>query len=138
MNCLPPNESMFETIMVDLTHRCNMHCANCYLPERHFPDMDAAKLIECLAELPKRTNIRLAGAEPTLRKDLPELITKIRALGHRVVLLTNGLRLANESYVRELKEAGLRHVYVSINGADNNDWYEQIDNLRCAQKNSAR
>jgi len=134
MKILSPDKNTFETVMVDITHRCNMHCANCYLPNRNIPDMDIDKLEACIAQFPKRTNIRLAGAEPTMRTDLPEIISRIKRLGHRVVLLTNGLRLSHESYVKELKDAGLRHVYVSLNGADNDDWYERIDNLKCAEK----
>ena len=134
MKILPPRENTFETVMVDITHRCNMRCANCYLPNRDVPDMDIARLEACLAQFPQRANIRIAGAEPTMRSDLPEIVARIKRSGHRVVLLTNGLRLAHEHYVRELRDAGLRHVYISLNGADNDDWYERIDGLRCAAK----
>ncbi len=129
-----PEENPFETVVADVTHRCNMTCANCYVPNRDIPDMDIGRLEECLAALPKRVNLRLIGAEPTMRRDLPDIISMVRRLGHRPVLLTNGLRLARESYVRILREAGLRHVVVSLNGADNDDWYEAIDNMRCAVK----
>ena len=73
--------------------------------------MDIAKLEDCLAQFPKRTNVRIAGAEPTMRRDLPEIVDIVRRTGHRAVLLTNGLRLAREDYVTELKDAGLRHIY---------------------------
>ncbi len=129
-----PEENPFETVAVDVTHRCNMACANCYLPNRDIPDMDIGRLEACLAALPKRVNLRLIGAEPTMRRDLPDIISMVRRLGHRPVVLTNGLRLARESYARTLRDAGLRHVYVSMNGADNDDWYEAIDNMRCAAK----
>ncbi len=129
-----PEDNPFETVMADITHRCNMACANCYLPNRDVPDMDMGRLEECLAALPWRVNLRLIGAEPTMRRDLPEIVAMVRHLGHRPVLVTNGLRLARDSYVRTLREAGLRHVVVSLNGADNDDWYEAIDNMRCAAK----
>lgn len=134
MQLIDPHNNYFETLMVDITHRCNMHCRNCYLPNRHIADIDADRLIACLSQLPKRTNIRLAGAEPTLRADLPDLIQRIKQLGHRVVLLTNGLRLAQDDYVATLHQAGLRHVYISLNGADNDDWYQHIDHMACAEK----
>jgi molybdenum cofactor biosynthesis enzyme MoaA len=134
IRALEPHENTFETVMVDVTHRCNMHCANCYLPDRTVPDMDIGRLEECISQFPKRTNIRIAGAEPTMRRDLPQIISMVRRCGHRAVLLTNGLRLARKDYVAELHDAGLRHVYISLNGADNDDWYEHIDNLRCAHK----
>ena len=131
---VPPERNMFETLVADVTHRCQMACANCYIPNRDIPDMDIGRLEACLAALPRRVNLRLIGAEPTMRRDLPEIVSMVRRQGHRVVLLTNGLRRARESYVTELRDAGLRHVYISFNGADNDDWYEAIDNLRCAVK----
>ena len=129
-----PEENPFETVMVDVTHRCQMACANCYVPNRDIPDMDIARLEACLAALPERVNLRLIGAEPTMRRDLPEIVSMARRQGHRVVLSTNGLRLARQTYVQELRDAGLRHVYISFNGADNDDWYEAIDGMRCARK----
>ncbi len=126
---LHPSEITFETIVVDVTHRCSMACANSYLPDRTKPDMDIGRLFEFLNALPMRTNIRIAGAEPTLRTDLPLFISMVRGTGHRAVLLTNGLRLAHRSYVDELQSAGLRQVYISLNGADRDDWYQEIDGM---------
>ncbi len=129
-----PEDHPFTAVMVDITHRCNMNCANCYIPDRTIPDMDASSLIDCIAKFPRKTLIRIAGAEATLHPKLPWIIRQIKSLGHRPVLLTNGLRLASVDYAAELKSAGLRYVYISMNGADNDDWYEAIDNLRCANK----
>lgn len=129
-----PSQNPFETIIVDLTNRCNMNCNNCYIPNRNLPDIQSELILNAISKLPQRTNIRLAGAEPTLRKDLPEIIQNIRSLGHRVAIMTNGLRLANLSYVRALKKSGLRHVYISLNGVDDDSWYLEIDQLACARK----
>jgi len=131
----PANKNPYRVIIADLTHRCNMTCANCYIPNRQLPDMDADKFMECIKAFPNRTEIRLMGAEATMRKDLPDIIHRIKTeTRHRAILLTNGLRLARKQYVKELKDAGLKYVYVSVNGADNDDWYEQIDEMRCAKK----
>ena len=131
---LKPEENHFDDVVIDVTHRCNMQCKNCYIPNREIPDMDADKMIEAISKFPKKTTIRIIGAEPTMRKDLPELITRIKQVPHRMALLTNGLRLARLNYVQTLKNAGLRNVYLSMNGVDNDDWYEEIDELRCAEK----
>ncbi len=127
-------DSPFSTLVVDITHRCNMACANCYLPNRSIDDLSLDRVVAALEKLPRRTNIRLAGAEPTLHPDLFEMIRRIRAAGHRVTLLTNGLRLSRRTYVDELKASGLRHVYISMNGVDRDDWYLALDNLECAAK----
>ena len=131
---VPPELNTFETVVADLTHRCNMACANCYVPNRNIPDMDIDRLEACLAALPQRVNVRLIGAEPTMRRDLPGIVSMVRRRGHRPVLATNGLRLARGAYAQRLAEAGLRHVHISLNGVDDDGWYEKIDGLRCAQK----
>ncbi|TNF33602.1 MAG: hypothetical protein EP312_08685, partial [Gammaproteobacteria bacterium] len=60
-----PEDNPFTTLFADITHRCNMECPNCYIPNRDIPDMDAEWLYGILARLPRRTRIRLVGAEPT-------------------------------------------------------------------------
>ena len=143
MNTIPnyyeqaPEDNTFQDVIIDVTHRCNMNCKNCYIPNRDVPDMDVDLMIDAIRKFPKRTMIRIIGAEPTMRNDLGEMITRIRKTGHRCTLLTNGLRLAKESYVQHLKHSGLTHCYLSMNGADNDDYYEQIDELRCANKKVA-
>lgn len=124
---LAPENNTFTNIVIDLTHRCNMECANCYIPNRDIPDLDKNKLYEFLEKLPKRTYIRLIGAEPTMRDDLAEIITKIKNLGHRPSLTTNGLKLANKKYTEQLKDAGLRLLLLSMNGADDDDVYKVLD-----------
>lgn len=127
----------FETVMVDVTHRCNMACHNCYIPNRMIPDLDAAWLDEVFRRLPRGRFLRLAGAEPTMRSDLPELIRSARRHGHHPILLTNGLKLADRAYVRALKEAGLQIAYLSFNGGYDDDLYEAIDRMRCAGPKAA-
>jgi uncharacterized radical SAM superfamily Fe-S cluster-containing enzyme len=83
------------------------------------------KMLEAISKFPKRTMIRIIGAEPTMRKDLPEMISRIKKTGNRCTLLTNGLRLSKDNYVKKLKQHGLRHCYLSMNGADNDDYYEK-------------
>ena len=109
-----------------------MECANCYIPNRDVPDLDKEKLFEFLSRLPSRTYIRLIGAEPTMREDLPEIISKVKATGHRPSVTTNGLKLAQPSYVKKLKDAGLRLLLHSMNGADDDEAYKELDNGKWA------
>jgi molybdenum cofactor biosynthesis enzyme MoaA len=132
-----PEENPFNTVFVDLTHRCNMKCRNCYIPNRHVPDMDAEWLYGIIARLSRRTRLRLVGAEPTLRRDLTEIIRTIRSLGHMPVLMSNGLKLSDRDYTAKLKQAGLRTVYLSMNGGTDDDIYKSIDSMRCAEKKIA-
>jgi len=129
-----PEECPFETVMVDITHRCNMACRNCYIPNRAIPDLDRDWLRTMFQRLRPKRFVRLVGAEPTVRKDLPAIIRDVKEAGHHPVLMTNGLRLSDDAYVRELKEAGVEVVYLSMNGAFDDDLYEQLDDLRCADR----
>ena len=131
---LEPENNIFHSIIADVTHRCNMVCANCYIPNRDIPDMDINKLKECISKFPKRTEIRLIGAEPTLRKDLPEIIKMIRDTGNRPMLNTNGLRLANNDFAEKLSDSGLRSLSLSMNGADYDALYLKTDNMLCAKR----
>jgi pyruvate-formate lyase-activating enzyme len=58
----------------------------------------------------------LCGGEPTTREDLPELIKVIKKSGNIPVIQTNGLRLADREYLRDLKKAGIMHVHFSFDG----------------------
>ena len=124
---LKPEHNHFESIIADITHKCNMECSNCYLPNRNEPDMDINKLYTLIEKLPKRAFIRLIGAEPTLRKDLPDIINQIIKLGHKPSLTTNGLKLSSLSYCQELKSAGLKYLLISMNGAGDDNIYQLLD-----------
>jgi molybdenum cofactor biosynthesis enzyme MoaA len=129
-----PEDSPFHTLFADITHRCNMACRNCYIPLRDLPDLPVEWLYSILERLPRRTRVRLVGAEPTMREDLPAIITAVRRRGHIPIVMSNGLKLGRPSYVRRLREAGLGTVYLSLNGGLRDDLYEKIDGLACAAR----
>ena len=59
------------------------------------------------------------GGEPTLRKDLPKLIALAKKIGFSYVRIqSNGIRLADYEYTKELVDAGLTFVKFSIHGHD--------------------
>jgi molybdenum cofactor biosynthesis enzyme MoaA len=96
--------------------------------------MDKDRLYDVLKRLPFKTEIRMLGGEPTVRKDIFEIVEKIRELGHRPNMQSNGLMLARPGYAKDLARAGMRSIYISVNGADDNDVYEAMDGMRCAER----
>ena len=130
-----PENSQYKIVYIDIVHRCNMECANCYLPNRDYADVSLEKIKEFVDRFKHKVEFRLIGGEPTLHKDLDKIIQHIKqnSLNHRVLLITNGLKLASKKYLKTLTSAGLKHVYISMNGFNNNDVYEKLDNLRCAK-----
>lgn len=100
-----PSPPVYHHQVVDVTHRCNVACPNCYYPVTKAKDRSIASVIQEI----EVTSLQavLSGGEPTLRNDLPELVQRIKAMNRPVSILTNGIRLANEKFLDELCEAGL-------------------------------
>lgn len=89
------------------TGGCNFRCPFCHngdllTPGEPIPEEEIfASLVRRRAML---DGVCITGGEPTIHKDLPELIRRIRALGLAVKLDTNG---TNPAMVRELIDYGL-------------------------------
>jgi len=101
-------------IMIEVTDRCNLKCSHCYHePENASTDKPIDLLMAQLESWPKETgSVILAGAEPTLRKDLPELLRQIdlwqinTGRGHQnITILTNGVKFANRELVQQIKDS---------------------------------
>jgi hypothetical protein len=114
----PPN-----FVFVDVTNRCNSNCPICinntpsmgFLFEPPFEYFE--RLFEGLAKFDPRPAVQLFGGEPTVREDLFDIIALARSHKLRVRVVTNGLRLANEAYCREL--AGTRStILFAYDGAN--------------------
>ena len=117
---------------------CQLKCSNCYLGDMlnnpKYPEVDIDRFEDTMKRLKGRCDIRFIGAEPTLNKSLPKLISIARKNGHRPSLLTNGLRLRREPYVKELKEAGLNMLGLSMNGGLDDEMYKIFDNGKYAKQ----
>lgn len=117
------------------TGGCNFLCPFCHnsplvLDFKNLPTVPESDVISYLK---KRAGILdgvcISGGEPTLQKDLPEFIEKIKSLGYAVKLDTNG---TNPQIVKTLAESGLvdyfamdikndRENYAKIIGFDKYD-----------------
>lgn len=78
---------------------CDLACEFCYGPEhdtRGFISSDTWRRVIDFFQNRGTTSVVFTGGEPTLRKDLPELVTYAKNSGLRVTLSTNGIRLANK------------------------------------------
>ncbi len=67
-------------------------------------------------------HIIFTGGEPTLRADLPELIAQAEANGQVTGLLTDGIRLADETYLDQLLQTGLDHLMIVLQPQDERVW----------------
>ena len=131
-------------VLIDVTNRCNQHCPYCFAAageaeeERgrgaengadekcsgaaaREPDLEEIekkydRLIELGEEWP--FNIQLSGGEPTVRDDLPEIISMGRDKGFKYIQInSNGRRLGEEEgYAQKLKDAGASVIFMQFDG----------------------
>jgi pyruvate formate lyase activating enzyme len=90
---------------------CNLRCQFCYVPHLVLPEeIEKQKEIpqkEIFSFLKERRNfleaVAITGGEPTINKDLPNFIKKIKKLGYLVELETNGTNPEMLKYLTEEK-----------------------------------
>jgi len=117
-----PNLSL---LAVNLTRRCNLACAHCYLDaktlrqgdEDELSTSEVQALLDDVAALGHGTMVVLTGGEPLVRKDLETLIRHGSALGLPMVVGTNGM-LLSERRVGSLKNAGVLGLGISLDSLD--------------------
>ena len=104
---------------MEVTDRCNLHCPVCFADsgKEAARDADVEQLSERFAAIFASTggcNLQLSGGEPTVRQDLPDVISAARDAGFAFVQLnTNGLQLAADSELAtRYREAGLSSVFL--------------------------
>lgn len=111
-------------IMIEVTDRCNLKCPHCYHePESASTDKALGYILQQVESWPEDAgSVILAGAEPTLRKDLPELIRNIKHIQTRlnrthqdITILTNGVKLADKEWTETIAKAGCRAVMIGLN-----------------------
>jgi GTP 3',8-cyclase len=109
-------------LRLSLTDRCNFRCSYCSpgLETAHGDALDrdaVRRLVGIFATLGIR-RVRLTGGEPTLRRDLVEIVSDVVATPgiEEVALTTNGHRLAE--LAAPLRRAGLRQLNVSLDTFD--------------------
>jgi uncharacterized radical SAM superfamily Fe-S cluster-containing enzyme len=114
-----------SNIALAITNRCNMDCKACYIRNNKgdfgFDEMDFKTIKQILHRIGKNKKILLLGGEPTLRKDLFDVIRLVRLSGNIPILYTNGIKLADSLYVDKIVKSGVKKIYFSLDGLDVNN-----------------
>jgi PqqA peptide cyclase len=105
-------------LLLELTHRCPLHCVFCYNPTdfaRHTEELPTEDWLRVLREARAlgAVQLGLSGGEPLLREDLETIVAEAHGLGFYTNLVTSGVGL-NETRIQALKEAGLDHIQLSF------------------------
>lgn len=108
---------------IALTYRCNLKCKFCYAgcnqtenpcgSNEEMSVSEVKKILDRLYHDAKVPSVSFTGGEPTLVKELPELVQHAKDLGMRVNLISNGT-LIDGALAEELAESGLASAQLSL------------------------
>ncbi|MGH6895393.1 MAG: pyrroloquinoline quinone biosynthesis protein PqqE [Geminicoccaceae bacterium] len=110
------------SLLAELTHRCPLQCPYCSNPlalEKAGVELDSATWLRVLDEAAELGVLQVAfsGGEPTLRRDLEEMLRRAAGLGLYSNLITAGV-LLDETRLAALIDAGLDHLQLSVQDAE--------------------
>lgn len=83
-------KNIYNGFFLDVTERCNLKCKYCYYRTSNKKDPSIESLKSEAIIHANRGPIILTGGEPSLREDLPEVISELNSISPNVELLTNG------------------------------------------------
>ncbi len=112
---------------IAVTNRCDLACWYCFFYQKwnepvYEPSLkEIRKMLKTLkSQKPVAPNaIQLTGGEPTMRKDILEVITACKEEGfEHVQFNTNGIKFASSPrLVKDIVNAGANVIYLSFDGA---------------------
>ena len=111
-------------LRVSLTDRCNFRCVYCmpaemgFAPPSHLMQDDELLRLVRIATSVGFDRVRLTGGEPTVRRNLVDLVAGIASISglQEIAMTTNAVKL--EKLAEPLARAGLGRVNISIDTLD--------------------
>jgi len=117
-------------------YSCNEACQFCYYRDsiinKTAKDHSTTHIMKKLRKARSygKVEVEFSGGEPTIRKDLAELIKYACDVGfEKVSVITNGLMMSRKEYCEKLLNAGLNDCLFSLHGPD----AEVHDRLTCVR-----
>jgi AdoMet-dependent heme synthase len=108
----------------NLTQRCNLECAHCYLSahagaqtQGELTTPECRRVIDEIAQINPNVFLILTGGEPLLRRDLWEIAGYAAEKRFTTVLGTNGV-LLREPQARLMREHGVLGASISLDSTD--------------------
>ncbi|MBI1976357.1 MAG: radical SAM protein [Candidatus Omnitrophica bacterium] len=117
------NQPSLHLLFWEITAACNLRCQHC----RRLDEVDQPLPGEMTTEQGKRfledvskiakPIIVFSGGEPTMRKDLFELVDHASRLGMQTALATNGTSI-DQTMARRIADSPIKRVSISFDGTD--------------------
>ncbi len=109
-----------QTVVIELTQRCNLKCKHCYL-DANISAKNELSTVEVISLLRQAKSIKLdgvsfTGGEPFIREDINLILREAERLEFKIGIATNGTLIKNDDLVT-LKKIKYKIVHVSLDGA---------------------
>jgi MoaA/NifB/PqqE/SkfB family radical SAM enzyme len=126
-----------KRIDLNVGYSCNIRCRFCYYindvkarnKDKDLTTEECKKLISYHWKSGMKI-LEFTGGEPTIRKDLIELILYAKKIGFSYLsMITNGIRLADKNYARNVIDSGISDFLFSLHGST----AEMHDFITCIQ-----
>ena len=126
-----------DYLRLSVTDRCDLRCCYCmpkgfcgFLEPAHWLNFDEIERLIAVFGTLGVHRVRITGGEPLLRRDLPQLVARLRRLKgiEDLSLSTNATQL--EKHADDLKAAGLTRINVSLDSLQR-DRIERITGRDC-------
>ncbi|MGK0297613.1 MAG: putative radical SAM superfamily Fe-S cluster-containing enzyme [Gammaproteobacteria bacterium] len=123
-------------VAVEITQRCNLDCALCYLSEHSESVKDIPieaiyqRLNEILQHYGVGTHVQITGGDPTLRKhsELIAIVEYAHAIGLYTALFTNGIA-ASRKLLKQLTDVGLCDVAFHVDTSQGRSGFKTEESL---------
>ena len=122
----PQHKSHTVLAIIDVTNRCNLRCPVCFANAAasgivYEPTQEEIRgMLENLRrnDPVPATALQFSGGEPTVRKDLPDLVRMAKEVGFKhVEVNTNGVVLSQSvDFAKALADAGVSTIYLQFDG----------------------
>ncbi len=105
-------------IAIDICYSCNNNCTFCANIKGF--DLSSVEIMKMMLEIKKFSQgIILNGGEPSIRKDIVNLVSFAKKIGFtNIIMISNGRMFSYEKFCKKLCAAGLTLAYISINSSD--------------------
>ncbi len=108
----------------ELTRACMLACKHCRakaVRKRHPDELTTEECFEVLRQLSLfevKPLIVFTGGDPLMRDDVTEIVEEATRLGFRTAIAFSGTEKATVKRLKELKDAGIARIAVSIDGSN--------------------
>ncbi len=124
----PLTNSTVRGVVFHPTSKCNLNCSICFSHTKGDSGMDVSldEVAKMVNSIKGRKAIAILGGEPTVHKNIIEIVRIFSRAGHFVKFYTNGIKISDLDYLKKLKESGVGIVHIGVDTLTDDDVYQRM------------